>query len=104
MTMEEEIQAKRDQIAQLQREVRELRGIGLECGKARIAPKHNYSVRPDDEWQITFNVPIYSYGYKKKGVQRKTLFCGTRRECLDEIPRIIRDLDGLYQMAKGEAE
>lgn len=100
MTREEEIQAKRDEIARLQREVRELRGIRLEYGKARIAPKHNYVERQDEEWQLQYAVPIYSYGYVKKGAQNKTLFTGTRRECADEIPRIIADLMGLMEMAK----
>ena len=100
MTREQEIQAKRDQIARLQQEVRDLRGNRLECGKARIAPKHNYVERLDDEWQLSYSVPIYSYGYVKKGVQCKTLFCGTRRECVEEIPRIIEDLNGLLNMAK----
>ena len=100
MTREEEIQAKRDQIEQLQKEVRELRGIRLEWGKARIAPKHNYVERMDEEWQLQYAVPIYSYGYVKKGVQNKTLFSGTRRECIEEIPRIIEDLTGLMEMAK----
>ena len=100
MTREEEIQAKSDQIARLQSEVRELRGIRLEFGKARIAPKHNYVERQDEEWQLQYSVPIYSYGYVKKGVQNKTLFTGTRRECVDEIPRIIEDLTGLLDIVK----
>ena len=92
-----ELKAKRDEI---NRQMRELRQDGIvSTDRARIAPKQTYAYRTDELWQLSFLVPIQSH-YVSGRDQYRTLFTGTRRECIEAIPEIVAELTELYKAAQ----
>ena len=105
MTREEEMADIRRQRDELARRYRELKDEGrVERGKARIARKYVYKYRQDEQFLLAYNVRMQGYKGLDGGTHYVTLFTGTRRECVDAIPDIIRDLKDLYEAAKGDGQ
>lgn len=84
------------QKAELTRQIRELRDDGrLTVGDVRIARRTMYS----DEWSLAISVPTHRRDTVK---QYKTLFYGSRNECIERIRLIVDEFEELYNAAKGE--
>ncbi len=106
MTRDEEIRRYRAMREEATRRLKELRYDGLAvAGKARIARRQNTVYKQDEMFQLAYNVRMQSnYGQSANGTHFVTLFTGTRAECVEQIPEIVRDLNALYTAAKGGAE
>lgn len=91
---------KRAMIAQLRKECRELKLEGvLVAGRARISPK---AAPYAEVWQLGYQVPMQTHYGRAGGSQYKTLFTGTRQECIEAISEIIADLRDLEEKADKE--
>lgn len=102
MTKQEQIDAYRAKISEMQKKIRELKVDGIvETDKARIAPKQTYAYRHEVEWQLAYAVPLQGW-HTKPAVQYRTLYAGTRQECIDAIPGIIADLKNRMEAVNGQ--
>ena len=103
MTREEEMADIRRKRAELDRRYKELKVEGfVESGNARITRKTTYKYLADQEFTLGYKVRFQGYRGAKGGAHYVTLAYGTRGECVDAIPGIIRDLQELYDTVKGE--
>ena len=96
------MQMYRAQRDEANRMLRQLRTEGtVVFGKARIARKQPTVYKQEEEFMLSYNVRMTGYSGAGRGTHYVTLFAGTRQECVDMIPLIIMDLQGLYDAAKG---
>lgn len=103
MTKQEQIDAYRAQISEMQKKIRELKVDGIvDTGKARIAPKKSFTYEEEERWALAYSVRLQSYSGRNGGEQYHTLFVGTRNECIDAIPGIIADLKDLMEAVNGQ--
>ena len=103
MTREEEMADIRRKRAELDRRYRELKVEGfVESGNARITRKASYKYRQNEEFILGYKVRFQGYKGANGGTHYVTLAYGTRGECVDAIPQIMRDLQALYDAVKGE--
>lgn len=105
MNRDEQIKQYRSMRDEANRKLKELATEGFaEAGNAKIFRKGTYKYRADQEFALGYRVRMQGYKGAGGGTHYVTLFTGTRAECVDAIPDIIRDLKELYETAKGGAE
>lgn len=96
----ERLKAERDEI---NRKIRAMKTEGVvAAGNAKLSPKQSYAYRGSELWQVGYAVPIQRYGCH--ATQYRTMVTGTRKECIDSIPGIIKDLKDLYLEANRGAQ
>ena len=104
MTNAELIEQKRKQIEALRNEIREMKTDGLVSFKrAKISPKQTYAYRSGELWQLSFAVSIQGH-HVQPVTQYRTLFAGTRAECIRAIPGIVAELNALYDVCTTNEE
>ena len=104
MNTSEEIAALQAQRNALNKRIRELKDDGLiEVPRARIARVHSYAYRQNEQYNVAYACPLQTYRVKPS-TQYRTLFSGSRTECIEAIPGIIGDLQALYEAAKEAKE
>ena len=105
MTRDEQIKQYRSMRDEANRKLKELAQEGFaEAGNAKIARKTTYKYRADQEFILGYRVRMQGYKGAGGGTHYVTLAYGTRTECVDAIPEIVRDLNALYQAAKEGTE
>ena len=100
MTSKERMAALKAQREEIDRQIRRLKTEGVvEYGPAKILPRQP-STR-DEIWILSYAAPLATH-FRKPDVQNKSLFFGSRKEVINAIPEIIRNLQGLYDAAVNE--
>ena len=102
-TRDEQIKKYRDMRDEANRKLKELAQEGFaESGDAKISRKKTYKYRQNEEFALAYNVRMQGFKGQQGGTHYVTLFTGTRGECVDAIPGIVKDLQELYDAVKGE--
>ena len=100
---DEQIKKYRDMRDEANRKLKELAQEGFaESGSAKITRKTTYKYRSAAEFALAYKVRMQGFKGQQGGAHYVTLFVGTRGECVDAIPGIVKDLQDLYETAKGE--
>ena len=93
----DELQELMEQRKKIDERIRQIKNSIVIYGCAKIDIDHYPTPRPD-EWYVAVKVPGVCEGDQTR--YRSIIRGHTRQECIDKIPTIIKDLQGLYDKLK----
>lgn len=95
--MNSELQDLIKQKREIEERIKVLKNASVFYGCTKLDIYHYPTSRPD-EWYIAVKVPgVYE---DEQSRYRSIIRDHTRQECIDKIPTIIKDLQGLYDKLK----
>lgn len=95
--MNSELQELMKQKREIEKRIKVLKNASVFYGCTKIDIDHFPTSRPD-EWYVAVKVPGVCDGDQTR--YRSIIRGHTRQECIDKIPTIIKDLQGLYDKLK----
>ena len=100
MTKQDELDALRKQRSELDRKIKALQNCVITSERCRFFRKH-YGTCRKDEWIVSYRSRIFAYPNEDK--HRTLIATPNRQQAIDEIDKVIKDLETLKQRI-GEEE
>jgi len=95
--MSSELQDLIKQKREIEERIKALKNASTIYGSAKLDIYHYPTSRPD-EWFIAIKVPGVCEGDQSR--YRSIILGHSKEECIEKIPAIIKDLQGLYDKLK----
>lgn len=92
-----ELQELMKQKREIEERIKQIKNATVVCGFAKVDIDHYPTSRPD-EWYIAIKVPGVCEGDQTR--YRSIIRGHSKEECIEKIPTIINDLQGLYNTFK----